>query len=623
MQMQSGLDLNIDITVLATHGDRMGRITQKKYFAATIVVLIALASSGLFYLRQHVAASASRTAIDSTIQQMRKHPGEWKAEKDVSGLLADFKANNIAAIGISSSAVLVTTRNGSRYFVTDYAARISGSILSEYEKVDQRRFQLAVLTTEETFSPLAFPLALGASVLGLGLYLIFGKYRLFDRQAKSFATFDDVIGAEEAKRAFAEIADYLCDPQKYADFGARPPKGILLVGPPGGGKTHLARALAGETKAGFLVITGSEFSSMFYGVGIRRVKSIFAQAKRKSPCILFIDEIDGIGQRTKVERASDAEPNRIINQILTEMDGFHAANGVIVIGATNKPDALDEAMIRPGRFDRKIHVNVPGVEDRKALFEYYAGKLKSTEPLDFVQLARVTTGFTPAAISSIVNTAALSATKQGSASLKMCHLFDAVETESIGEVTSAGKLLKPAERRRIAVHEAGHALMTRHLNTGTLEKVTILPRGPSLGVTMVTPHKETEFYLRSELEHRIQMLLGGRVAEKLVFGDMSSGAAGDLTEASTIAFKMVAELGMSKDGKLFSLGACRKLGLHTDHLFYLDQTQELLDEMEAQCMQTLDDLKPALDQLVEMLLEREDVPGEEVAALLETDPVLA
>ena len=355
-------------------------------------------------------------------------------------------------------------------------------------------------------------------------------------------------------------------------------------------------------------------------MGIRRVKSVFAQAKRKSPCILFIDEIDGIGQRTKVERASDAEPNRIINQILTEMDGFHAANGVIVIGATNKPEALDEAMLRPGRFDRKIHVNVPGVEDRKALFEYYTGKLKSIEPLDFAQLARITTGFTPAAISSIVNAAALVAAKNDSASLKMSHLFDAVETESVGEITSAGKLLKPAERRRIAVHEAGHATMAIRLNTGTLEKVTILPRGPSLGVTMITPHKETEFYLRSELENRIQMLLGGRIAEKLVFGEVSSGAAGDLEEASIIAFKMVAEMGMSKDGKLFSLGACRKLGLHTDHLFYLDQTQELLDEMEASCMQTMDEIRPALDRLVDMLLERETVPGEEVAALLELEP---
>jgi cell division protease FtsH len=537
--------------------------------------------------------------------------------------MSDFKANNIAALGISPSAVLVTTRDGSRYFVMDYAAKISSSILSEYEKAGHQPFELAVLPAEGVFPPLAVPVALGTGVLGLALFLLFGKRLPFGKKPNSRATFRDVIGSEEAKQAFGEVVDYLRDPKKYADFGARPPKGILLVGPPGGGKTHLARALAGETKAEFIVITGSEFSSPFFGVGIRRVKSVFAEAKRKSPCILFLDEIDGIGQRTKVERASDAEPNRIINQILTEMDGFHAANGVIVVGATNKPESLDDAMLRPGRFDRKIHVNVPGVEDRKALFEHYTSKLKSTEPLDLDQLARVTTGFTPAAISSVVNTAALTATKQDSSSLKMSHLVDAVETESVGEVTSAGKLLKPAERRRIAAHEAGHALMTSHLNTGTLEKVTILPRGPSLGVTIVTPHRETEFYLRSELENRIQMLLGGRVAEKLVFGDISSGAASDLSEASILAFKMVAELGMSKEGKLFSLGACRKLGLNTDHLFYLDQTQELLEEMEARCMQMLNKMRPALDQLLEMLLERETVPGEEVAALLEPELALA
>lgn len=601
----------------------MNNFMKHRNLAAASALLLALALFGLFYLRQHMESLGADAAFDRTILQMREHPGDWKVEKDFSVLITDFNANNIAAVGISPTAVLVMTRDGSRYFVTDYAAKISGSILSEYEKAGHEPFELAVLSAKETSPPLAVPIALGTGALGLVLYLIFGKYLPFGKKSKSNATFKDVIGSEEAKHAFGEIVDYLRDPNKYAEFGARPPKGILLVGPPGGGKTHLARALAGETKASFIVITGSEFSSPFFGVGIRRVKSVFAEAKRKSPCILFIDEIDGIGQRTKVERASDAEPNRIINQILTEMDGFHSANGVIVVGATNKPEALDEAMLRPGRFDRKIHVNVPGVEDRKALFEHYTRKLKSTEPLDFDQLARVTTGFTPAAISSVVNTAALSAAKQDSTSLKMSHLVNAVETESVGEVTSAGKLLTPAERRRIAAHEAGHAIITSLLNTGTLEKVTILPRGPALGVTIVTPPRETEFYLRSELENRIQMLLGGRVAEKLVFGDISSGAAGDLTEASVIAFKMVAELGMSKAGKLFSLGACHKLGLTTDHLFYLDQTQELLDEMEARCMQTLSEVRPALDQLVELLLEFETVPGTDVAALLEPELVLA
>jgi cell division protease FtsH len=589
----------------------------------TLVAFVAFTLSGFLYLRQNFASSSADAAFNQTIQQMRKHPGDWKAEKDFSGLMADFKANNIAAMGISTSAVLVTTRDGNRYFVMDYAAKISGSILSEYEKAGHQPFELAVLSAKETSPPLAVVVALGTGLFGLGLYLIFAKFLPLDKRARSSVSFNDVIGSAEAKEAFGEIVDYLRDPKKYAEFGARPPKGILLVGPPGGGKTHLARALAGETKAGFIVITGSEFSSPFFGVGIRRVKSVFAQAKRKSPCILFIDEIDGIGQRTKVDRASDAEPNRIINQILTEMDGFHAANGVIVVGATNKPEALDEAMLRPGRFDRKIHINVPGVEDRKALFEHYTAKLKSTEPLDFDQLARVTIGFTPAAISSVVNTAALSAAKQDSTSLRMNHLVDAVETESVGAVTSAGKLLKPAERRRIAVHEAGHAIATSLLNVGTLEKVTILPRGPSLGVTIVTPDRETEFYLRTELENRIQMLLGGRVAEKLVFGDISSGAAGDLSEASILAFKMVAELGMSKDGKLFSLSACRKLGLNTDHLFYLDQTQELLEEMETRCMQTLSEVRPALDQLVGMLLEQETVPGKAVAALLDPELALA
>ena len=596
-----------------------------KNLGAVIGLVLILAVSGALYFMHTRAAAQTGAGLDDALRQMRQNPNDWKAEKDVSSLLADLNANRIVAVGISPSAVLVTTRTGSRYFVTDYAGRLSGSMLSEYEKAGRQPFQLAVLNQEQSSLKVPAEIAAVTGLAALGLYLLFAKYLPSRRSQKTGTTFKDVIGSEEAKQAFGDVVDYLRDPKKYATFGAKPPKGILLVGPPGVGKTHLARALAGESRAHFVVITGSEFSSPFYGVGIRRVKSIFAQARRKAPCIIFIDEIDGIGQRTKVERASDAESNRIINQILTEMDGFHAASGVIVIGATNNPDALDDAMLREGRFDRKIHVNVPAVDDRRSLFDHYTHRLRSTGPLDLHQLARITTGLTPAAISSIVNTAAFAAARQNSEGLTMQHLCDAIETASMGEVTAAGKALTPQERRRIAVHEAGHAIISCYTNTGTLEKVTILPRGPALGVTLVTPSKETELYLRSELENRIQMYLGGRVAEKLVLGDISSGASGDLTECSVIAFRMISEMGMSKDGKLFSLGACHKLGLRTDHLFYLEQTQELLEEMERQCMQTLDALRPALDELVEMLLERETVPGDEVAALVQraAEPVLA
>jgi cell division protease FtsH len=392
---------------------------RNKYLAVTLVALSAFAIGGSLYLWRSLSASATVAGLDQTIEQVRKHPGNWKAEKDFSGLMADLKANDIAVAGISPSAVLVTTRSGNRYFVMDYAGKISGSILAEYEKMGGQPFRLAVLSNDPAAPPRAAQIALGIGALGLVLYLLYVRFRPFGKKEKTGVTFKDVIGSDEAKKAFGDIVDYLRDPKKYAEFGARPPKGILLAGAPGGGKTHLARALAGESAANFMAITGSEFSSMFYGVGIQRVKSIFGKARRSAPCILFIDEIDGIGQRTKAERAGDAEPNRIINQILTEMDGFHPAAGIIVIGATNKPDALDEAMLREGRFDRKIHVSVPGLEDRKSLFEHYTAKLKATDSLDFDQLARVTTGLTPAAISSVINAAAFSAARQNSAMLKM------------------------------------------------------------------------------------------------------------------------------------------------------------------------------------------------------------
>jgi cell division protease FtsH len=602
----------------------MEKIFRNKYLAGTIIAFFLLASGISLYLRDDLAAYQAAPAVGQAIQQMRKHAGDWRAEKDISSLMADLKADQVAAIGISPSAVLVTTRAGERYFVLDDAGKVSSPILSAYESAGHASFPLALLSSQSrTFKPSALEVALGAAALGLGLALVFGKFVGFRRNRRPNLTFKDVIGAEQAKQAFDEVVDYLRNPRRYADFGAKPPKGILLVGPPGVGKTRLAQALAGECNASFIDITGSAFSSPLYGMGIRQVKSVFRQARRKAPCILFIDEIDGIGKRTAIERASDAEPNRIINQLLTEIDGFHAANGVIVIGATNKPDALDEAMLREGRFDRKIHVDLPDLEDRKALFEHYTGKIKATDSMDVEQLARLTTGLSPAAIAASVNSAALVAARQGRSSLGMQHLCEAIEIQSMGE--ASGKILTEAERRRIAIHEAGHAIVSTFTNTGILEKVTILPRGPALGVTLVTPNKENELYLRSELENRIQMYLGGRVAEKLVLGDISSGASGDLTEASILAFRMVSEMGMSKDGKLFSLGACQKLGLNTDHLFYLDQTQELLNEMELRCTQMLEELRPALNNLVDMLLERETVPGEEVKALVQasTEPVLA
>ncbi|UWZ85551.1 AAA family ATPase [Occallatibacter riparius] len=601
----------------------MEKLNRNRYFAGIILAFFLLASGTSLYLRNQLAASQAAPTVGKAIQQMREHPSDWKTEKDISGMMSDLKTDKVAAIGISSSAVLVTTRTGERYFVLDEGGRVSGPILSAYENSAHASFPLALLASQsKSFEPSALEVAVDAAAVGLGLALVFGTFFRLRRKKRPNLTFNDVIGAEEAKQAFDDVVDYLRNPRRYADFGAKPPKGILLVGPPGVGKTRLAQALAGECNASFIDITGSAFSSPLYGMGIRQVKSVFRQARRKAPCILFIDEIDGIGKRTAVERASDAEPNRIINQLLTEMDGFHAANGVIVIGATNKPDALDEAMLREGRFDRKIHVDLPDLEDRKALFEHYTGKIAATDYLDVEQLARLTTGLSPAAIAASVNSAALVAARTGCSSLGMKHLCEAIEIQSMGE--ASGKVLTEAERRRIAIHEAGHAIVSAHTNTGTLEKVTILPRGPALGVTLVTPNKETELYLRSELENRIQMYLGGRIAERLVLGDVSSGAASDLTEASILAFRMVAEMGMSKDGKLFSLGACQKLGLHTDHLFYLDQTQELLNEMESRCTQMLEELRPALDELVEMLLERETVPGEEVKALVLnlSEPVL-
>jgi len=367
-------------------------------------------------------------------------------------------------------------------------------------------------------------------------------------------------------------------------------------------------------------VTGSDFSSMYFGVGIQKVKALFRTARKQAPCIIFIDEIDGIGKRAEQQRSSDAESNRIINQFLAEMDGFDGASGVLVLGATNFPNSLDPALVREGRFDRSIAVALPGLDDREALFRLYAGKISAATDLDFPQLARSTVGLTPAAIAYIVNHAALLAARAGAKQVDMAHFVDAVETCRIGEQPSGVTPMSATDRKRIAVHEAGHALVAAALNVGRVEKVTILPRGQALGVTLVTPVEDKRLHMYSELRNRIQMLLAGRGAEQLYFHEVSSGAGQDLQEASKIALSMVGALGMGPRGSLLSLQAVRDAHLDSDPREALEAADELLQQLNQECLALLQRLKPALDQITERLLECETVPGEEVLAAVAAIP---
>ena len=588
---------------------------RRRHAVAGIVVAAAIAAAAL---SPRFFAPAPPPALDATLLAMRADPGRWtKHEGDASTLMRDLRGNAVAGAAIAGAGILVSAKDGREYFVADPSGRFAELVVGAYGSGAQT-FPFAALDKEGT-RDWRGDLGLGLTLLLIG-FLGFqawrgsaGQFR-FSRAADSQVTFSDVIGAREAKAALLDIQAYLKDPRGFVALGARPPKGVLLSGPPGTGKTQLARALAGECKVNFIPATGGDFTAMFLGLGSMRVKSLFRKARKNAPCIVFLDEVDGIGRRTNTENGgpAEAEGNRIINQILAEIDGFSPTSGVIVIGATNFPDAVDPALLREGRFDRKIVVKLPDVADREALFRLYAGRVRSGGEIDYAQLARLTTGLAPAAIAYTVNHAALIAARNAELEVTMAHLQEAVEVCRMGEVNGSATALTEAERERIAVHEAGHAVIAEILGVGRVEKVTILPRGQALGVTLVTQQEDKVLHLKSELEHRIQMLLAGRAAELIHYGDASSGAASDLKEASRIALSMVATLGLGDKGSLFSMDALSALGMKPDTAAAVAEAELVLTAQNDRCFATLVEYGEALKEVIAGLLARETIEGCEV-----------
>ncbi|WP_434457253.1 AAA family ATPase [Stutzerimonas urumqiensis] len=597
----------------------------RRGLALSALVLLAAVVLAVWQFKPATPATPpAEGSVAAMLHDLALSTDAWRENRrDISVLLDDLTRGTIATAAIGEDALYVTTADGLRYWVPDQSGRVADLLLARYAGLSGERFPISLFDTDgETpwyerllpYSPIAL-LALLAIGIAIARYQPYRATR-----AGTDIGFDDVIGAAEAKLALRDVTAYLRDPAAYAALGARPPKGVLLTGEPGTGKTQLAKALATESNAAFIQITGSDFSSMYFGVGIQKVKALFRSARKQAPCIIFIDEIDGIGKRAEQQRSSDAESNRIINQFLAEMDGFDAASGVLVLGATNFPNSLDPALVREGRFDRTIAVGLPGLGDRDALFRLYAGKIKAATDLDFAQLARNTVGLTPAAIAYIVNHAALLAARAEARQVEMSHVVDAIETCRIGEQPSGVTPLSETDRKRIAVHEAGHALIAADLRVGRVEKVTILPRGQALGVTLVTPVEDKRLHLESELRARIMMLLAGRGAEQLYFHEVSSGAGQDLQEASKIALSMVGALGMSPSGALLSLQAVREANIEFDSGASIQAADQLLRTLEAECQARLKLMKAALDHITERLLEDETVPGEEVLAAIAALP---
>jgi cell division protease FtsH len=600
----------------------MNKLIPKKQWRYLLVGALLLTAGGVVIANRRASLASQPTALNPMLQQMRSEPGLWTAtERDVSVLLLDMRENNVAGVVLAPAGMFVSTRVGQRYFVGDSAGKLAGLILTSYERTQTAAFPLAVVD-QDIRKASGWHLDLGLlitigllSAVGLqGARVYRGNGFKFSKK-ESVVTFDDVIGAAEAKSALMDIKSYLKDPKGFTALGARPPKGVLLSGPPGTGKTRLAKALAGECNVHFIPATGGDFTAMFVGLGAMRVKSLFRKARKHAPCIIFIDEMDGVGRRTNTETGgtSEAEGNRIINQILTELDGFNSSSGVIVIGATNFPEAVDPALVREGRFDRKIQLTLPDLRDREALFRLFARGVKTAGAPNYSQLARLTTGLTPAAIAYVVNHAALISARHGQQDVPMANFIEAIEVCRMGEVNGSASALTEGERERVAVHEAGHAIVAQVMNVGRVEKVTILSRGGALGVTLVTQSEDKQLHLKSELQNRIQMLLAGRAAELITYNDASSGAASDLKEASRLALSMVATLGLSDTGTLFSLDALTALNIKPDPSSAVAEAEAILTAQNERSLATLTALRGALVELTAKLVERETIDGEEVA----------
>ena len=577
-----------------------------------------------------------------------------------SELVTKIVTGEVSEIEISANQTMVTaTLRGSETATTSTTSITNTAVPSTrkaaipsvdalLELINENIVTGEIKVTQQEESPVYEIISLLSPIIILVVFLLFwfilmnpnqggnksmsfgkSKARLLNTTDKAKITFKDVAGIDEEKEELAEIVDFLKAPKKYTDMGARIPKGVLLVGQPGTGKTLLAKAVAGEAGVPFFIISGSDFVEMFVGVGASRVRDLFEQAKKNAPCIIFIDEIDAVGrQRGAGLGGGHDEREQTLNQLLVEMDGFSANEGVIVLAATNRPDVLDKALLRAGRFDRQIVVSSPDVKAREAILKVHARKKKLADDVDFTTIAKNTAGFVGADLENILNEAALLAARQNKTEIGMKEIEDAMVKVTMGPEKKS-RVISEHEKKLVAYHESGHAITSRFLPTqDNVHEISIIPRGMAGGYTMYKPSEDKQFMSKTEMEEQIVSLLGGRVAEQLIMGDISTGASNDIERASKIARAMVTKYGMTERLGAITYGNTQEevfLGRDfTQQKNYSEEVAGLIDEEVKKIVDTayqkatdlLNEHMEKLHKVAGVLMEKEKIDGDEFEEIM-------
>lgn len=562
-------------------------------------------------------------------------------EVDYGTFMQMIKDNNIGSVEIEDSQIIFTDKDEKNIYKT---GAMDDPTLTERLFESGAKFKKDI---EKTTSPLlSFLLTFILPMLifiGIGQFLAKkfvaqagGKDALSFGMGKSNAKiyvpssdgirFDDVAGEDEAKENLAEIVDYLHNPKKYSDVGASMPKGVLLVGPPGTGKTMLAKAVAGEAGVPFFSMSGSEFVEMFVGMGASKVRDLFKQAKEKAPCIVFIDEIDAIGKKRDGQIGGNDEREQTLNQLLTEMDGFDGNGGVIILAATNRPESLDPALTRPGRFDRRVPVELPDLLGREAILKVHAKKIKTADDVDFHTIARMAAGTSGAELANIINEAALRAVRHGRTVVEEADLEESIEVVIAG-YQKKNAIMTDSEKKVVAYHEIGHALVAAlQTHSAPVQKITIIPRtSGALGYTMQVEQNDKVLMTKEELENKIATLTGGRAAEEVVFGEITTGASNDIEQATKLARAMITRYGMSDEFGMVAmetvtnqyLGGDTSLSCSAETQKEIDKkVVELVKKQHEKAINLLTENRAKLDELSTFLYEKETITGAEFTEIL-------